>query len=80
MKELITWLQDPVNMAILGAIFLALAGAIRGAGELFIAIGNLNKKPDKWDSLGAALLNISTKIGKLITWFGIGNRQNKSNA
>jgi len=75
MKELIAWLQQPENIAALCAVFVAIAAAIRGLGELFLAIGKLNKEPDKWDSIGAALCNVSTKIGKLLTWFGIGNKQ-----
>jgi len=40
MKELIQWLQQPENIAILSAIFLTFATVLRGLGELFIAIGN----------------------------------------
>lgn len=75
MSELIQWLQQPENIAALTAIFLAFAAAIRGLGELFIAIGKLNPKPDKWDSFGSVLLNLSTKFGKLLTFIGIGNKQ-----
>ena len=49
MKELILWLQQPENVAILAGIFLAFATALRVLGELFIAIGKLNPNPDKWD-------------------------------
>lgn len=75
MKELLQWLQQPENIAILAGIFLAFAAALRGLGELFIAIGKLNSKPDKWDSFGSALANLSIKFGKLLTYIGIGNKQ-----
>jgi len=75
MKELLQWLQQPENIAILAGIFLAFAAALRGLGELFIAIGKLNPKHDKWDSFGSELANLSIKFGKLLTYIGIGNKQ-----
>lgn len=75
MKELIDYLRQPENLAMIAAAFVALAAAIRGLGELFLAIGKLNKEPDRWDSFGKTLCNLSTKIGKLLAFFGIGNKQ-----
>ena len=75
MKTLIVWLQDPVNMAWLAGLFLTFAAALRGAGEFFIWIGNRNPNPDKWDSVGKFLLNISGWIGKFLAWIGMGNKQ-----
>jgi len=75
MKELILWLQQPENVAILAGIFLAFATALRVLGELFIAIGKLNPNPDKWDSVGNTFANIAMKFGKLLTYIGIANKQ-----
>jgi hypothetical protein len=75
MKELILWLQQPENVAILAGIFLAFATALRVLGELFIAIGKLNPNPDKWDSVGNTFANIAMKIGKFLAYIGIGNKQ-----
>lgn len=73
MKELIVYLRQPENLATIAAVFVTLAAIIRGFGELFLAIGKLNKQPDKWDSLGKTLCNLSAKLGKLLTFVGIGN-------
>ena len=75
MKELIQWLQQPENIAILSAIFLTFATVLRGLGELFIAIGKLNPNHDKWDSIGSIISNIAIKFGKLLVCLGIGNKQ-----
>ena len=75
MKELLAWLQQPENVAALVAIAVAISGAIRVIGEVFLAIGKLNKQPDKWDSVGAALCNLSAKLGKFLTWIGFGNKK-----
>ena len=75
MKELIQWLQQPNNLVILGGIALAFTAAMRGLGELFIAIGKLNPNHDKWDSIGNAICNLTVKLGKLLTYLGIGNKQ-----
>jgi len=75
MKELLQWLQDPANLAILSGIAVAFSAALRVVGELFLAIGKLNPNHDRWDSIGAVLSNLAVKIGKLLTWLGIGNKK-----
>jgi hypothetical protein len=73
MKEIIEYLRQPENLASVAAVLVGIGVAVRGLGELFLAIGNLNKKPDKWDSVGRTLCNLSTKLGKLLTFLGVGN-------
>lgn len=75
MKELINYLKQPENLALIAAAFVAIAAGIRGLGEMFLAIGRLNKQPDRWDSIGKTLCNISAGIGKFLAFIGIGNKQ-----
>lgn len=77
MKELIEWLQNPENVALLGAMFVAFSAALRALGELFLAAGKLKKDPPEgfFDKLGANLCAFSEKFGRFLTWLGIGNKK-----
>ena len=71
MQEVLGMLKSPEFYAAV----LALVVAVRGVGELFIAIGSLNTKEDWFDSAGGFLLKLCDKVGKSLAWLGIGNKK-----
>jgi len=78
MSEIIDMFKSPEFYAAV----VAFAAALRGLGELFIAIGRtgkLKEKEDWFDSTGAFLRNAADRLGKILTWLGIGNKQTKAN-
>jgi|GEM_PF-1663689 len=74
MSEVLNMLKSPEFYAVVAALVVAL----RGLGELFIAIGQVGKlkeKEDWFDSAGAFLRNSANKIGKAMAWLGVGNKK-----
>lgn len=71
--------SNPVSAGIAVAIILAVLAIMRAAGELLIKIGNLGKyaatENDWFDSIGAFLLHVADAAGKLLAFFGVGNRR-----
>jgi len=81
MGELIIQLIEGMTNAELIASFVALLvgvqTAIRLLGEFFIQVGQFGKLADKedwFDGAGAFLRNLTEKFGKLLAWFGVGNK------
>ena len=62
-------------------LIVAALAAARAVGELLIKIGNSGKYAaddnDAFDSVGAFLMKGVEGAGKLLAFFGIGNRQKK---
>jgi len=73
MKEFIQWIQQPENIAWVAGLFAVIATATKGLGEFFVYLGKKNPEPDRWDSIGKVLSNISRGIGKIIIWLAPGN-------
>lgn len=76
------FLNDPAQLAVLGAIVLGLLGVLRAVGDLLINIGNTGKHAannnDWFDSTGALLHHAADFIGRAMSFIGIGNRQKYS--
>jgi len=82
MGELIVQLAEkfssPALIAALVALCLAIVSVLRVAGEFFIQLGQFGKQAEKenWlDSTGAFLRKASEGFGKILAWFGIGNKK-----
>ena len=73
MENLIKYLSDPVFYA----IALAVLGVMKAVGELLEKIGKAKEGEDWFDSAGAFILKLVGSIGKLLNFFGIGNKQRK---
>lgn len=71
--------NDPVLMAKVGAIALLILGLLRIVGQGFIRLGNTGKYAandnDWFDSIGAFIMNIVAWLGKVMAFFGLGNRK-----
>ena len=82
MGELIIQILDrltgPEFVAALSGFFLAVAAILRALGEVFIQIGQIGKFKDEedwFDSAGAFFRNLALGFGKILAWFGIGNKK-----
>jgi len=82
MGELIVAFLDKLTsvefVLALTSFALSLVTALRLLGEVFMALGKLGKQAEKenWlDSAGAFFRSLSTGLGKLLAWFGIGNKK-----
>ena len=73
MNEIINFIKDPKFWAAVTGLIVVL----RAIGELFKLIGKLIPGEDWFEGASAKISIIVTKIGKFITFFGIGNPQNK---
>ena len=71
MDKIISIFTDPANVAIIVA-FLA---ALRAVGDLFEKIGEKHEGDDFFDSAGSVIGKSVAFIGRIINYFGIGNKQ-----
>jgi len=67
--KIMDFLKDPVFYAALAGLLIAL----RGVGEGFKKIGDAIPGDDWAESLSAKISKLCTWIGKIMSWFGIGN-------
>jgi hypothetical protein len=59
------------------AILIAVVALIRVFGEGLIAIGKAKEGEDAFDIWGIKVMKVVTFIGKIFTYLGIGNHEEK---
>lgn len=69
MEQFFENLTNPVNIAIVVAIL----AVVRSIGEGLIRIGEQIEGKDKFDTIGAKLMKVVKFVGKILTYFGLGN-------
>ena len=71
MDKVLQLFADPANIAII----VAGLAVLRGVGELFEQIGKKHEGDDWFDSAGSTILKFVGSVGKLLSYFGVGNKQ-----